>query len=214
MLISFIFSIIFYNFKTFRNLLYYEKSFLKDSTHFGILGVDKTYTIVEAFEMDLPKLGNSNILQYFKSNIVCYKTKSFKYKLFTYAYSPNNKTFDSIIFEINASLDVLSRKFLIGLNEKEVQYQNTLYGPCELDIKIDSVLELLKKEFTDPFYLFQFFSIILWLLNEYVNYAIIILLITIISIYISIKETRHNLINIHEMAKMETTVNLFRNEVN
>lgn len=213
MIISFICSILFYNFETCKNELYYEKCVLKDATHFGILGVDKNYTIVEAFELDLPKLGNSNIIQYFKSNIVCYKTKCFKYKLFTYAYSPNNKSFDSIVFEINASLDVLSRKFLNGLNEKEVQYQYNLYGPCELDIKIDSIQELLKKEFTDPFYMFQLFSIVLWLFNEYVNYAIIILIITMISIYLSIKETRQNLINIHDMAKIETTVNLYRNEV-
>lgn len=213
MFISFICTIIFYNFETCKNELYYEKCSLKDATHFGILGVDKTYKIVEAFELDLPKIGNSNIIHYFKSNIVCYKTKFFKYKLFTYAYSPNSKTFDSITFEINASLDVLSRKFLGGLNEKEVQYQYNLYGPCEIDIKIDSAFELIKKEFTDPFYMFQFFSIILWLFNEYVNYAIIILIITTISIYFSIKETRQNLVNIRDMAKIETTVNLLRNKV-
>ena len=213
LLISFIFSIIFYNFPSCKNELYYEKSNLKDATHFGIFGIDKTYTIEKAFELDLPKLGNSNILNYFYSNMASYKTKCFKHKLFTYAYSPNSKSFDSIIFEIKASLDILSRKFLNGLTEKEVQYQNNLYGPCEIDIKIDSVFELIKKEFRDPFYMFQLFSILLWLTNEYVNYAIVILIITIISIFISIQETRKNLINIHDMTKIETTVNIFRNEV-
>ena len=133
--------------------------------------------------------------------------------MFTYAYSPISKSFNAIIFEINTSLDVLSRKFLNGLNEKEIQFQYNLYGPCELDVKIDSVLELLKKEFKDPFYMFQLFSVVLWLFNDYVNYAIVIILITIISIYKSIKEIRDNLISIHETAKIETTVNLFRNEV-
>jgi len=186
---------------------------LKEASYFGILGADKIYTIVEAFELELPKIGNSNIIQYFKSNITYYKTKCFKYKLFTYCYSPNTKNFDSIIFEINASLDVISRKFLNGLNEKEVKYQYNLYGPCELDIKIDSIIHLLKREFNDPFYMFQIFSIVLWLFNDYINYAIIILIITILSIFISVKETKKNLCNIRDMAKIETISNIFRNEV-
>lgn len=211
--ISFICSLIFYNFQTCKNDLYFEKCNLRDATHLGILGVDKTYSITEVYELDLPKLGNSNIIQYFKSNVVSNKTKCFKFKSFNYAYSPIGKFFDSIVLEINASLDILSRKFLNGLNAKEVQYQYNLYGPCELNIKIDSVLVLLQKEFTDPFYMFQLFSIVLWLFNDYVNYALIILIVTIISIYISIQETRKNLVTIQDMAKFEIELNIFRNEV-
>ncbi len=51
MIISFILSIIFYNFETCKSNLYYEKCSLQNATHFAILGVDKTYTIVEAFNL-------------------------------------------------------------------------------------------------------------------------------------------------------------------
>lgn len=191
----------------------YEKSNLKDATHFGITGIDNSYTTVEAIDLDLPKINSSNILLFFKSNLYSYKTKSFQYKNFSYAYSANTKSFDAIIFEINATLDILSRKFLNGLTVKEAIYQKSLYGSCQLNINIDSYFELIKKEFKDPFYIFQIFSIILWMLNQYVNYAIIILIITIISVFISITETKRNLLNIKEMIKLESEVTIYRNEV-
>lgn len=51
-----------------------------------------------------------------------------------------------------------------------------------------------------PFYLFQYFSIILWFVEKYINYAICILVITVLSIVSEIKDTLENTENIKKMA--------------
>ncbi len=67
------------------------------------------------------------------------------------------------------------------------------------------------KEVTDPFYLFQLFSIILWLNNAYVNYAIVIIITSLGSLAMSVYESRANLMDIQQMAKYQCEINLFRN---
>lgn len=63
---------------------------------------------------------------------------------------------------------------------------------------------------TDPFYIFQFFSILLWFFNQYAQYAIIIVVTTLLSLVISVYETRINLVNIQKMAKYSCKINVFR----
>jgi hypothetical protein len=191
----------------------YQPSDINEATHFKVIKISKnnygndsnnSYTIIPAVDIQLPNISNSNILGNFTTNVNSLKIKSFKYKLFTYIYSPLTRSFNSLIFELNGSSNILiNKKFLCGLSKNEVEYQYKLYGACELDIEIDSIIKLLKKEFKDPFYLFQFFAVILWLNNQYVNYALVILTVTIISIGIGVRETRKNLLNIQDMTKMD-----------
>lgn len=213
-LVALLCSVFFYKFPMCKSDIHYEKCNLNEATHFGIFAADKSYSIVEAYEVSLPKIpATSNIFLYFKSNVVSYMTKCFKYKNFTYAYSPISKSFEAIVFELNASLDVLSRKFLNGLTEKEANYQHLLYGPCELDIKISSYLALIQQEFKNPFFLFQIFAILFWISEDYKIYAILILSATIYFVFMSIVEIRTNLLKINKVTNIESELIIYRNEV-
>lgn len=73
---------------------------------------------------------------------------------------------------------------------------------------------MILKEVTDPFYIFQVFSVILWYTDDYAKYATVIVILTFISLITSVYETRMNLVNIKDMAKYSLRVNVFRqNEV-
>jgi len=85
-----------------------------------------------------------------------------------------------------------------------------IFGECDLNIQVDGIFKLILNEITDPFYVFQLFSIILWYVNVYVNYATIIVFTTLISLGVSIWETRSNLISIKQMAKYSCPVNIYR----
>lgn len=98
------------------------------------------------------------------------------------------------------------------MNENEYIYQGKIFGKSDLDIKIESVFSLIIKEVTDPFYIFQVFSITLWMFNDYVQYAVIIIITTLISLILSVYETRVNLVNIQKMAKYSCKVNVYRQE--
>jgi magnesium-transporting ATPase (P-type) len=93
-------------------------------------------------------------------------------------------------------------------------HQENIFGKCDIDIVVNSVFYLILKELSDPFYIFQIFSIVLWLVEGYYNYAAVLIMTTVISITIAIKETRSNLLNIKKMAKYSCDINVFRqNEV-
>lgn len=179
----------------------------------GILGQDGNFHLVNAVEIDLPKINNSPLLTYFKTNVHSQKTKMFEYKSTKYIYSPIKKNFLCLKFQINCSFDILSRKFLSGLTETEVDYQRSIYGHCDLQVKTDSVFTLLLQEIKDPFYVFQFFSVMLWMFNAYVKYAIVIIITTVLSLIIAIYEVRTNLLGIQKIARYSCDVIIYRNNL-
>lgn len=194
------------------NLLYKITS-LRESTHVGIIGNDGKYQIVDAYDIEVPKLNNGIIHNYCKPILNSLKSKVFEYKLLKYAYSPTKKSFIPIEFNINATFDLLSRKFTSGLNELEVLHQKTVFGKNYIEIREISLLNLISDILSDPFYIFQILAIILWLNNHYIKYALIIILANVISIAITINEIRNNLHNLRQMAKHLISVNIYRQKV-
>lgn len=138
------------------------------------------------------------------------KYKQFRFKLYNYIYNENEKNFKSIKFNIKTTQEKIHKIFTKGLNSEEIIYQRNIFGNCDLVVKIDSVVTLFLKEVTDPFYIFQIFSIILWFYYDYEPYAIVILVTTVISLGYSVYETRVNLVNIQQMARYTCKLNVFR----
>uniref|UniRef100_A0A3B3SF29 ATPase cation transporting 13A2 n=1 Tax=Paramormyrops kingsleyae TaxID=1676925 RepID=A0A3B3SF29_9TELE len=77
-----------------------------------------------------------------------------------------------------------------GLNRHEQSSRRKVYGPNLIDVPVKSCARLLVEEVLNPFYLFQIFSIILWMSDNYFYYAGCILVISLISIAISLYEIR------------------------
>ena len=133
-----------------------------------------------------------------------------KFKLFKYYYNPDIQAFTSLNFKIKETNENIQSIFTKGLLEMEVDYQKKIFGKCDLDIQIDSIFKLILNEVSDPFYLFQLFSIVLWFNNDYKKYAIVIIVTTLGSLAISVYEVRANLMDIQRMAKYQCDVNLIR----
>jgi cation-transporting ATPase 13A2 len=161
--------------------------------------------------MDLPALRNSCIRKYCESNlqdgniVMC-----FEFKLFKYIYDTSLENFVALKFAFKTTQETLHSHFLNGLSSDEVTFQKKVFGVCDLNIEVDGVFKLLLKEVTNPFYVFQVFSIALWYSNSYSKFATIIVVTTIISLIVSIYETRSNLLNIQRMAKYSCDVNVYR----
>ncbi|GAB1603544.1 probable cation-transporting ATPase 13A3 [Argonauta hians] len=77
-----------------------------------------------------------------------------------------------------------------GLSSDEVIKRRNLYGENSIPIHVTRIIVLLMKEIFSPFYVFQLFSIILWMIDEYTYYASSILIISVISISTAIYQTR------------------------
>ena len=94
-----------------------------------------------------------------------------------------------------------TRKFLTGtLTGKKSTSYTMFYGPNRLDLPSKSVADILITQLLSPFFIFQYFSVILWIYEDYVAFSIIILAITLFAIYTNTSEEMHNLKRLRDMA--------------
>ena len=198
-------------FPTIKLYLIYSVCELKDATYVGIYGSDKKFYIEEMKHLKLPELPDSPLKKTCKINI----DESdiivlFIFKLFSYVYDPKTSTFKGFEFSIKENQDKILETLTNGLNDTEVSHQKQIFGICDLIVRIPSVLMLLIIEFSDPFYIFQLFSVILWYCNYYAYYATVIIVATIVSLATSVWESRTSLKCIQSMARYSCKVNVFR----
>lgn len=64
--------------------------------------------------------------------------------------------------------------------------QRMRFGPCNLEVPKKSALRLLVDEVLNPFYIFQIFSVTLWLYEHYYLYSFSIIFISTGSIIVGL----------------------------
>ncbi|XP_046398535.1 polyamine-transporting ATPase 13A3-like isoform X2 [Ischnura elegans] len=103
---------------------------------------------------------------------------------------------DSESFLKLSGLDVALRNAdfhrLDGLTEQEQTLRQIAYGPNEIAIPVQSVWTLLILEVLNPFYVFQFFSLMVWVSENYYYYAIAIVIMSVFGVTTSVIQTRRN----------------------
>ncbi|EKX54306.1 hypothetical protein GUITHDRAFT_63632 [Guillardia theta CCMP2712] len=113
-------------------------------------------------------------------------------------------------FNINAHLDYIRDTTSQGLTTGEVKKRKRIFGLNELHVPLKSSLSLLLDEVLNPFYVFQVFSIFIWLIDGYTYYACAIAIMSIVSAVSSTYTTRRNLMRIRRMAEVRQTVTVYR----
>ncbi|XP_061592623.1 cation-transporting ATPase 13A2 isoform X2 [Cololabis saira] len=101
--------------------------------------------------------------------------------------------------------------FQKGLSPLEQSLRRQLFGANLIDVPVKSYVRLLFEEVLNPFYVFQVFSITLWMIDAYYFYAMCIFIISVGSISISLYETRKQSITLRNMARLITNVTIRRN---
>lgn len=101
-------------------------------------------------------------------------------------------------------------RFIEGLSSLEQSARRKVYGTNLIDVPVKSYLQLLVEEVLNPFYLFQVFSITLWLVDRYYYYATCVLVISVLSISVSLYEIRKQSVTIRRMAQLITIVTVRR----
>ncbi|CAJ0968732.1 unnamed protein product [Ranitomeya imitator] len=101
-------------------------------------------------------------------------------------------------------------KYKSGLSQSDRDNRKLIYGPNEIDVPVKSYGQLLVDEVLNPFYIFQVFSVVLWLCEGYYYYAGCIIVISVISITISLYETRKQSVTLHNMVKLAVSVTVRR----
>lgn len=97
-----------------------------------------------------------------------------------------------------------------GISETNYKCRKMIFGENLIEIKEKSVFKLLVDEVLHPFYVFQIFSIFLWLADNYYYYAFCIFLISVLSIIESLIETRATFERMRKMSRFECDVRVWR----
>eukprot|EP00112_Aurelia_sp_Birch-Aquarium-sp1_P002091 Seg1227.9 transcript_id=Seg1227.9/GoldUCD/mRNA.D3Y31 product="putative cation-transporting ATPase 13A3" protein_id=Seg1227.9/GoldUCD/D3Y31 len=98
----------------------------------------------------------------------------------------------------------------IGISRKQENDKLIIYGENTIDVCVKSYGKLFIEEAADPFYIFQLFSCIMWFFDDYYYYSATILMISLISIFISIYQTRQHLVSLRNMIAKSEQVTVLR----
>ncbi|KAJ7324616.1 hypothetical protein JRQ81_017636 [Phrynocephalus forsythii] len=100
----------------------------------------------------------------------------------------------------------IHQKFGDGLTRKEKEVRKLVCGPNTIEIEIRPVWNLLFKEVLNPFYLFQGFTLTLWLSQGYYEYASAILILTFITIAVTVYDLRQQSVKLHNLVEEHNKV--------
>ena len=182
----------------------------------AIYGTDGELYFVDLEKPTLPDLEKKQSFLYTNYSVNIPRGAAFviffTFKLFKYVFDPMEINFVCLKAQLDTSNEQILTECSQGLTVEEHEHQVTIFGECDLDIKVSSFLKLLILEFSDPFYLFQVFSVILWYTNAYEYYASIIVFATLLSLFVGTYETRKNLKTIQDMSKYSCQVNILRKD--
>ncbi|KAL0267327.1 UNVERIFIED_CONTAM: hypothetical protein PYX00_009625 [Menopon gallinae] len=97
----------------------------------------------------------------------------------------------------------------VGYSPDEQRQVLQLYGRNEIKIVVKSYWRLLLSEIVNPFYLFQLFSVVVWSVDEYVYYAICVIVTTVFTICITLYSAKQQLQSLQNLVK-KSAVNKVR----
>lgn len=75
-------------------------------------------------------------------------------------------------------------------NVPSLYYRRIVYGNNDIVVQLQSIGVLLLLEVLNPFYIFQVFTVALWLAEDYLYYTIAIILMSLFGITSTIIQTR------------------------
>ncbi|XP_036446790.1 cation-transporting ATPase 13A2 isoform X1 [Colossoma macropomum] len=101
-------------------------------------------------------------------------------------------------------------RFQQGMSRADQSSRRQIFGDNIIDVPVKSYPQLLFEEVLNPFYMFQVFSIILWMSDRYYYYAVCILIISFISIAVSLYEIRKQSTTLRRMAQLIVNVTVRR----
>ncbi|ELV13358.1 putative cation-transporting ATPase 13A5 [Tupaia chinensis] len=130
-----------------------------------------------------------------------------------YVWNTVEKQFQKVgLLEDSNSCYDIHHTFGLGLTSEEQEVRRLVCGPNAIEVEIQPIWKLLVKQVLNPFYVFQAFTLTLWLSQGYIEYSVAIIILSLISIVLSVYDLRqqsvklHNLVEEHNKVQVTTIV--------
>ncbi|XP_071480612.1 polyamine-transporting ATPase 13A3-like [Diadema antillarum] len=135
----------------------------------------------------------------------------FRFQKVKYIWDPKEETFFKLRgLDRYTTADDLYRRAHLGLDSKERSERQSVYGINKIKINVKSIPLLLIQEVLNPFYIFQIFSVTVWIVDEYLYYSFCIIALSVLSISVSLYTTRTQATTLRAMVRSNTTVQVLR----
>ena len=200
-------------FPSIKSYIRYNTTNLFDASHLGIYGFDGELDIIKIKKINFPivDLEKDSVITNLGINLRSMRNAiMFDYKSYDYIFNENTNHFEILDYRIKWQKNKIIKNFSVGLYPNEVEFLKLIFGKCDIDIQITNIKKIVLEELSDPFYLFELYSVILWILTEYYFYSIVVIILTFISFLISVKETHSNLKKIEDLSKYSCPINIYR----
>lgn len=136
---------------------------------------------------------------------------SFKYRYLKFFYNPVED-----LFKTNSNWYdthwLNYRHLKEGISQSLQERRLAIFEENNIEIEEKSVVQLLVDEILHPFYVFQIFSIFLWLADDYYYYALCIFIISFISIVNTLVETKSTIRRLQQISKFKCDIRVWRND--
>lgn len=96
------------------------------------------------------------------------------------------------------------------MSETDLALAGIKWGKNDFDIPIPSFGELLKEQLVAPFFVFQFFCMLLWCLDEYVYYSMLTLLMLVVFECTVVKQRQRNMEMLNQMRRAPQNCLVYR----
>uniref|UniRef100_A0A4W2D6G1 Cation-transporting ATPase n=1 Tax=Bos indicus x Bos taurus TaxID=30522 RepID=A0A4W2D6G1_BOBOX len=130
-----------------------------------------------------------------------------------YVWNNLEKKFQKVgLLEDSNSCYDIHHTFGLGLTTEEQEIRRLICGPNAIEVEIQPIWKLLVKQVLNPFYVFQAFTLTLWLSQGYIEYSVAIIILSVLSIVLSVYDLRqqsvklHNLVEDHNKVQVKITV--------
>ncbi|XP_030071564.1 probable cation-transporting ATPase 13A4 [Microcaecilia unicolor] len=108
--------------------------------------------------------------------------------------------------EENLSCSDIHLKYGSGLTREDQATRRTICGPNTIEVEVAPIWKILFKEVLNLFYFFQFFTVSLWISENYLEYSIAIIFMSLISITLTVYELRKQSINLHKLVEAHNNI--------
>ncbi|XP_019388093.1 PREDICTED: probable cation-transporting ATPase 13A5 [Crocodylus porosus] len=135
------------------------------------------------------------------------KVRCIQVQKIRYIWDISAKQFHKVgsLEDSNSCYDV-HQKFGAGLTREEQNIRRLVCGPNAIEIEIRPIWKLLFKEILNPFYVFQAFTLTLWITQGYVEYSVAIIILSIISISLTVFDLRQQSVKLHNLVEEHNRV--------
>lgn len=142
-------------------------------------------------------------------------TTCFTYRFIKFEWREQTHSFEPIKFACEGvPCDEIRKKYTAKIDQNSYiqrrAIQRLKFGECQVSVPKKSAVDILIREVLNPFYIFQVFSVVLWMWDHYYYYASCILFISSGSVLISLYDNLKNNEEIRRMAAYSCEVELMQ----